>query len=309
VLLLAIRRSRLLAHLTALSLPYLVIVAPRVEWYGGWSPPFRYALIALPLLAIALVPLLAGRFERPGAWALMAGLTALTLVLTLVWVAVPGWTYNFADGRTYILDALSGRLGLDLARFFPSSIRPRAASWLWPLLSVAAVSLLWWLPRRRGERGALAGIALLLGAAALLLAAAARVPTQRIELEDAHVWKSGGHPHPDRWVVERTRHRGGWVLRVAEHLKAPVIPGGKRVKLTLHAEFVRNQPVPFTLDIREGERVLASWHPGRARVWERIEVGPVPWRAGEPLVLAARGPHPPGELNGVILDFVELEWR
>ena len=313
VLLLLARRSRLLLHLFALSLPYLVIVAPRLEWYGGWSPPFRYALIALPLLAVALVPLLARRCERPGAWALIAGLGALTLVLTLVWVAVPGWTYNFADGRTYALDALSGRLGLDLARFFPSSVRPRAATWLWPLLSFPAVSLLWWLPRRRGEppgpAAALAGIALLLGAAALLPAAAARMPTRLIELEDPQVWKSGGHPHPDRWIIERTRYRGGWVLRVNEVLKAPVVPGGRRVKLTLHAEFIRNQPVPFTLDIKEGERTLASWHPGRERVWQRIAVGPVEWRTGEPLVLAAHGPHPPGELNGAILDYVEMEWR
>ena len=46
-----------------------MIVAPRVEWYGGWSPPFRYALIALPLLGLALVPLLrspAGRARGPG---------------------------------------------------------------------------------------------------------------------------------------------------------------------------------------------------------------------------------------------------
>ena len=33
------------------------------------------------------------------------------------------------------------------------------------------------------------------------------------------------------------------------------------------------------------------------------------WRAGAPLVLAARGPAPPGQLNGVILDRVEMEWR
>lgn len=310
--LLAVWRSRLPFHLAALSLPYLVIVSPRVEWYGGWSPPFRYALIALPLLALALVPLFARRGGRPGAWALIGALSALTLVLTLVWVTIPGWTYNFADGRTYALDALSGRLGVDLTRFFPSSIRPRAATWLWPLLSMPVMSILWWLPRRGARPGpaaALSGIALLLGSAALLLAAADRVPTRIIELEDAQVWKSGGHPHPERWVLERTRYRGGWVLRVSEHLRAPVVPGGKRVKLTLRAEFIRNQPVPFTLDIKQGDRRIASWRPGRQRVWQRIEIGPFDWRAGEPLVLAAHGPHPPGQLNGAILDSVELEWE
>ena len=103
LLLLLVRRSRLPVHLAAVALPYLAIVVPRTEWYGGWSPPFRYALVALPLLALALVPLLGvlrGR-RGPGARALLAGLGALTLALTLVWVVVPGWTYSFANGRTY----------------------------------------------------------------------------------------------------------------------------------------------------------------------------------------------------------------
>ncbi|HET9211326.1 MAG TPA: hypothetical protein VFR03_13045 [Thermoanaerobaculia bacterium] len=310
-LLLLARRSALLLHLAVLILPYLVIVVPRVEWYGGWSPPFRYALIILPLLAVGLVPLLVGARERAGAQALLGGLGALTLVLALIWLAVPGWTYNFADGRTYALDALSGRLGLDVARFFPSSIRPRTATWAWPVLAFPIVSALWWVPGRRRMAGAaaLAGVALALGVAALLPAAAARVPTRVIELEDPQVWKSGGHLHPDRWVIERARYRGGWVLRVTEHLEAPVQPGGRRVKLRLTAEFIRNQPVPFTLDIKEGDRLLATWTPGRPRVWETVEVGPVDWQAGQPLVLAAHGAAPPGELNGAILDRVEMKWE
>lgn len=326
VVLLVGRRHRLLLHLAALSLPYLVVVAPRIEWYGGWSPPFRYALIALPLLAVALVPLfdsLFGRRERPGAWALIAGLGALTLVLTLVWVTVPGWTYNFADGRTYALDALSGRLGLDVTRFFPSTVRLRTATWLWPLLSIPLVTLLWWLPGRSRlpsqipsrlssqipRTAALGGIALVLALAALVPAAASRVPTEVVELEDPQVWKSGGHIHPERWVLERTRYRGGWVLRVGEQLKMPVAPGGRRVRLRLEAEFIQNQPVPYTLDLKAGDRMIASWTPARQRVWETVEVGPVEWHGGEPLVLVAHGPAPPGALNGAILDKVRLEWE
>jgi hypothetical protein len=311
--LLIARRSRLLLHLVALSLPYLMVVAPRLEWYGGWSPPFRYALIAVPLLAVGLIPLLAD-WRRPGALALLGGLSALTLVLTLVWVTVPGWTYNFADGRTYLLDALSGRLGMDVARFFPSSVRPRMATWVWPLVTIPLIPLLWWLPspgRRpvfRPASAALAGIALLLAGAALLPAAAARVPTGVVEFEDPQVWKSGGNLHPDRWIVERTRYRGAWVLRVGDTLQAPVAAGGHQVKIRLHAQLIRNQPVPFNLDIREGDRLLASWHPART-VWEVIEVGPFAWKAGEPLILSAHGPYPPGEVNGAILDRVELEWR
>jgi len=309
------RRRSLLAHLAVLTLPYLVIVAPRSEWYGGWSPPFRYALIALPLLGLALVPLLIRR-ERPGAQALLAALGALTLVLTLVWIAVPGWTYNFADGRTYALDLLSERLGADLTRFFPSSVRPRTATWIWPPLTFLVVPLLWWAHRRprredlAGRRGqaALTGVALLLAMAAVLPAAASRLPTRLVELEDPQVWKSGGHPHPERWVIERTRFQGGWVLRVGERLRVPVSPGGRRVRLVLDAELIPNQPVPFTLDLLAGDRLLASWTPGRHRKPEEIVLGPFDWSTGEPLVLVARGPNPPGALNGVILDRVRFDW-
>jgi hypothetical protein len=314
LLLLAGRHRLLLLHLGALITPYLLIVAPRGEWYGGWSPPFRYPLVILPLLAIALIPLLADlrRHRRPGARFLVAALGWSTLALTLAWVAVPGWTYNFADGRTYLLDHLSQRIGADVARFFPSSVRPRAATWLWPLLTSLLLPVIWWWRggrRRRGGAPELWGVtALLLGAAALV-AASTHLPTRIIELEDAQVAKSGGHPHPDRWVIERTRYRGGWVLRVGEQLTAPLQSGGKRLELRLQAQFIRNQPTPFTLEIRAGDQLLGLWTPNRERHWETLTFGPVAWPAEAPLVLRARGPQPPGALNGAILDRAELHWR
>jgi hypothetical protein len=310
LLFLARDRWALPAHLAVLTLPYLLVVVPRTEWYGGWSPPFRYGLVMLPLFAVALVPLLGreGR-ERPGARALLAALAAATLALTLLWVVEPGWTYNFAHGRTYLLDHLSERLGADATRFFPSSIRPRRATWLWPLATLALVPLAWWLPgRSRRTAPALSGIALLLLLTAALPFAAARVPTRVIELEDPEVSKSGGHLHPDLWVIERPRYRGGWVLRVEERLTAPVVPGGRRVRLALEGELIRNQPVPFSIDIQAGDALLGRWTPHRSRSWRRVRLGPFDWPAGQPLVLAAHGDHPPGALNGAILDRVQLEW-
>jgi hypothetical protein len=348
--LLLARRAALPLHLAVLVLPYLMAVTPRGEWYGGWSPPFRYALIALPLLGIGLVPLLAGR-HRPGARALIAGLGAVTLALTVIWVVVPGWTYNLADGRTYVLDHLGSRLGADLARFFPSFARPRAANWIWPPLSLALALGAWWLPWRRrsparhgapatmgssptpgaprslpvlpagagvrprfrawaaGPGAALLGIVAALAAAAVLPVAAARVPTRVIELEDPQVIKLGGHLYPDRWVIERTLYRGGWVLRVGDQVRAPVVPGGRRVQLTLAAELIRNQPVPFAVDIAAGDRLLAVWTPVRERAWEDLALGPFDWPPGAPLVLTAHGPHPPGDLNGAVLDRIELAWE
>ncbi|HYN20925.1 MAG TPA: hypothetical protein VE078_08195 [Thermoanaerobaculia bacterium] len=315
IVLLLARRDRLLVHLAVLAVPYLAIVAPRTEWYGGWSPPFRYALIALPLLTLALVPLFAGR-RGPGARALLVGLAAVTLALVLVWLVVPGWTYSFANGRSYPLDHLTERLGTDLARFFPSSVRLRPATWIWPPASLALLALVWWLPSRREQMtslrttaASLSGILVVLAVAAVLPLSAARLPTRTIELEDPQVRKSGGHLHPDLWIIERARYRGGWVLRTGERLEAPVRPGGKKVRIELQAELVRNQPVPFRLDIRAGDRLLAVWAPGRSRVWETLRLGPLDWPDGAPLVLAAHGPHPPGALNGVILDRVVMRWE
>ena len=265
---------------------------------------------------VAPVPLRADRDaparRRPGAAArrrpasgreprrCSAALAALTLALTLVWVAVPGWTYNFADGRTYALDALSGRLGLGPRPLLPQldpAARPPPGSG--PCCRSRLVSLLWWLPGGSGgsrpARRRSAGIALMLGAAALLPSAAARVPTRVVELEDPQVRKSGGHLHPDRWVIERTRYRGGWVLRVGERLEAPVRAGGTPGEAPPAAELIRNQPVPFTLDIREGDRAPRLLDPGpRSGSGRRSRSGRSTGRPGAPLVLAAHGPAPPG---------------
>jgi len=304
--LLVARRHPLLFDLAVFSLPYLLVVSGRREWYGGWSPPFRYALVALPLLALALVPLLEQR-RRLGARWLAGGLGAATLALLVVWTAVPGWTYNFADGRTLLLDHLGALTGADVARLAPSMLRPRPATWIVPLLLAAAVPALWAWPRRRSGPVA-GGVAFALLALAALPLLAARLPTRAVELEDAWVAKAGGHPHPDRWQFDRTRFRGGWVLREGERVSLRPVAGGGELSLAVELEWVRNTPSPIALELRAGERLLATWRPSVPRRWERVELGPFPWRPGEELVFAVTGPAP-GPTNGLILDRAELTWR
>ena len=302
------RGAGLLFELVVYAGPYLAVVVPRGEWYGGWSPPFRYALIALPLLALALVPLLADR-RRAGARMMVSALGLATLALTLLWLVVPGWTYAFADGRTYLLDHLGTILGADVARLFPSSVRPRAATWLWPLATAVVLPLAWWATRRRLPGAVAWGAAALLAAAAALPAAAHRLPTRVVELEDPTVTKTGGALFPDRWVIERTRWRGGWMLPEGSMARAPVVAGGDEVVVRLTAERIENVPGrPLALEVRAGDRRLATWRLTGPRAWREVELGPFPWPAGEPLVLAVRPTPGPG-INGVVIDRAELDWR
>ncbi len=310
---------RAAGHLALVALPYLLLLAPRAEWYGGWSPPFRYGVVLLPLLALVLVPLLAAR-HRAGARLVLGALGAATAVLTLIWLAAPGITYDLAHGRTRLLDALSAGLGADAARLFPSYVRPRLASWLWPPLSALAVTLAWWLPRRfprsqgRTAPGApgwalAAGAALALVAAASVPALAALLPPRAVEPEDPWVVHRGGHLHPETWVVARSHYRSGWVIRPGEAVEVPLGPAaGDRARLALELRVGRNNPDPFTLEVLSGDRLLTRWRPREAGVWRRIELGPFELDPGRALVLRAAGPPRAGHQNGFLLDRLEIEW-
>jgi len=322
------RQRRLVLDVAVVALPYLVLVASRREWYGGWSPPFRYTLALLPLLALLAVPAWRQR-RRARARLLIVPLALLTAAMALLYVVEPGWAYSFADGRSHLVDLLSSRFGADVAQLLPSSTRVRAATWVWPVATLALTLAIWpWRRRRsRGHRAAasrasgsrwatpagasLLGVALLLGAA-LLLPLTARARTTRVlEVESPHVVKVGGHADPDPWIFDRRRFPEAWALREGERLSAPVRAGGASVRLTLHARFIRNRPVGLDLELLCGDRAVATVRWEEHDRWERREVGPVAWTPGEPLVLRVpppTGPGEPGVVNGVILDRIELRW-
>ncbi len=128
--------------------PYILLLVPRSEWYGGWSPPFRYGCVALSLFALVLVPTL-DRRRSGGARLVLGALASTTALLGALWAARPGWTYNISDGRSHLEDFLTVAQGVDVARFFPSSVRPNLALWLWPGLLALTIAVLWRWPRRR----------------------------------------------------------------------------------------------------------------------------------------------------------------
>ena len=303
---LAKRRSPLLADLAWVSLPYLFFIVPRIEWFGGWAPAFRYPLVFLPLLGLTLVPIL-DRRHQPSLRALLAALAALTVVLTLVWVVIPGWTVQFADGRTHLLDQASVRLGADMARFIPSTVRPRAATWWW--LAASALLIPWgYRLGRHPARGGIAGFGATRGVVVLLLllpawvTASRTLPTRIVHFEDDFVSKQRGSVYPPLWVLQRPRYSSGWKLPGTAELSAPVVTGGQRVTLSIFGRRYYEERMDGFLWVGAGTTHLTTVViPPR---WGEVTLGPVDWPKGESLILRTEAGSGP-----VILDRVEMDWQ
>jgi hypothetical protein len=287
--------------------PYLLAVLPRGEWYGAWSPPFRYGVIALPFLALLLVRLFADR-RRAGPRVILEALGLVTLALTALWCVRPEWTYSLADGRTHLLDFLGASFGADFARWTPSSIRPRGATWWWVAASLALLPLTWCLggqPARRRGWGAL----LALACCGLFVVVATRAPTRFVEFEDAWLGHEGGTLYPDPWVVGRPRFRGGWALPNQARVSIPVVPGGRRVTLVLETRKLRPPAEAPEVVFRAGDAELARARLSDGSDWQRLVVGPVDWPPHARRLVVALPPVPsPGERSGALLDRLRLDW-
>lgn len=303
---LARERGAVALALAAL-VPYFVLVASRREWYGGWSPAFRYGVVALPALAAA-VALAAGRRPGAGLRIAAAALAAATAVQTAALLAEPGWSFSVAGGGSSLVELASSGFSADLVRLFPSAIRPRTATWAVPL---AAGVVLFAAARLRGRRpraAAALGVALLLAVCAAGLAAAHLLPTRRIEVEDPWVRRSGGALWPGPWVIDRTRFSGGWMLVEGAELSVAPVPGGGEVEITVRWMPNRRVAVPTVLEVRAGDRLLRRLESPPTGGWRSSRLAAVPWTPGERLVLRCLGgKHAVG--GGAIVDRVELAWR
>ncbi|MEE8525613.1 MAG: hypothetical protein V3T72_16880, partial [Thermoanaerobaculia bacterium] len=200
----------------------------------------------------------------------------------LLWVIVPGWTFNFADGQTLLLDQAGARFGVDLARFFPSMVRPRTATWVWLAASLVLIPIALGI-RRRG-RSPIWGVSAVLLSTCFLALAATRWPTTVVEAEDGYVSKGRGLLRPPLWVVNRPSYPSGWAMPIGEGLRIPVVAGGSQVKIEIEARFAGNWGTR-DLVIKAGEKPLARVTIGRFD--ETVTIGPVEWPAGAPLVVIA----------------------
>ena len=316
-----------LAPLTPLAevaafVPYLLLIGMRREWYGGWSPPFRYGVVLLPALALLLTPLLATKRLAFGLRSLFAALAALTALIALVYLVHPAWSYSLADGSSRLLDELTGAFPGDLVRLFPSMVRARPATWIAPVTVALAMIFLAGgktghvpRPRSRRTRSAwpVATVTLLLAGSGVLVAAH-RFPTTRIEFEDAWVTHPGGSLYPERWTLDRTQFNGGWALGPNVEVSARPVAGGRFCRLAIRVLAVRNNEAPLTLEVRAGTRLVATLalptpEAGRESSWLTLHAGPFAFAAGEALAFRAVGSAVADARSFLVLDRAEVGWK
>lgn len=307
-----LRREHLRLDLAVLAVPYLLALAPRLEWYGGWAPPFRYPLVLLPLLGLLLIPVLARR-RRAGLRFLWVLLGLPTLLLALIWTVTPSWTYHLADGSQQILQLAGSQLGADVSRLFPSTVRPRPATWIWVAASLLTIPLAFAGGRSRHPFVARHAGSLAVGVLfAFLVAvpwAAETLPSRHVEVEDAWVGKHGGTLHPERWRLRRPEVASGWFLGAGAWLEIPVSAGGREVVVDVRATRVGRGPNVLQVE-RLGDdgtpETLASFTLDERGRFADHPAPPVPWAEGDRLVVRNAGT---GRGGGLVIDWVDLCWR
>ncbi len=207
------------------SLLYVLYLIPRSEWHGGWSPPLRYIVVFMPILALGAASL----WDRAGA-GVRAVITAWTAMLVIHGAAFPWRLFHLATGENFIGESLSTTWHSDFSRLMPSLIRPNTAAIAGSIVLVLVLALSSLSATRLGQRVSVLSrkVSPMPLVVALLLFAAftfGRQPADRIEFEDAHVTHNGGELFPAEWTVSRFLYKGGWIVHAGDRLSFPAKPG------------------------------------------------------------------------------------
>lgn len=215
------------------SLLYVICLVPRSEWHGGWSPPLRYIVFLMPVLALGAASIWS-RVAAP----LIALFAAWTVALAFHGIAYPWRLFHIANGESEMGEWLSTLYHSDFSRLFPSYIRINAAAFS-AIAVLIALALLW--ERRFWSPLLVPALSLALG----LFYLAGRAPGRTIHFEDAHVIHNGGELHPPMFAVARFLFRGGWMLHTSNSLSFLARSGPAKIY------YSAREPVVMRLGSRE----------------------------------------------------------
>lgn len=236
------------------AVPYLLLLLPRGEWWGGWSPPLRYIVFLMPVLALGAASVWAS--VSSSAKGIIAVWTAGLVIHGLVW---PWRLFHLFNGESALGEWLSSLYGADVSRLIPSFIRINTAAWV--SIPVILFVIVFGLRRTRFD----VTVPLL----SLLLATGFRVAQTAggvVHFEDAHVRKHGGELYPEQWTMVRWSVPGGWILHEGDSLSFQARQGSHTIHATTGVgalvEFggrayrlePSEAPQAFTIELEEGGR-------------------------------------------------------
>jgi hypothetical protein len=99
-----------------------IVIAMWPLWHAAPTPPSRYILPALPILAAFM-----GRFFLSSPriiQILVVGLSGIwSAIMSWFLTLIPSFRYNWADGTSLFLETISSRIGINMTKLFPSWIR------------------------------------------------------------------------------------------------------------------------------------------------------------------------------------------
>ena len=228
------------------ALPYVISLAPRAEWHGGWSPPLRYIVVFMPVLFLGAAAVWsagvapANAPERGRNTSALLGLAALwTLGLTIHGLAFPWRLFHIESGENFAGEWLSTLYRADFSRLFPSFIRINDAALIASIAFVAVLVILRFVRVPQMLIAPLLAVALVFGFGYALR------PADIIEFEDAHVIHHGGELYPEMYTVARFFHRSGWTLKAGESMSFLARAGTSRL------EYAAGSPARIDVDGRE----------------------------------------------------------
>ena len=200
---------------------YVIYLVPRSEWHGGWSPPLRYIVVLMPILALGC----AAMWQRVSA-STIAVIAAWTVVLVVHGLTYPWRLFHVANGENFVGETLSTIWHSDFSRLFPSFIRVNFAAYMASAALIAALGLSVWGRRSRLPLPLISLMIVLLALAFIF----GRRPAARIEFEDAHVIHRGGELYPQEFQVQRFMYRGGWILHAGDSVSVLALGGPSRLQ-------------------------------------------------------------------------------
>jgi hypothetical protein len=193
------------------AMPYLLLLANRDEWHGGWSPPLRYLVFLTPFLAASAAAAIDR--ARAGLAVLFAGIWSVVIAIHAM--AFPWRLFAVAGGENFVGQWLSRLYRTDFSRLFPSYVRINDAAFAAAaFLIVVLIASPWLLRPALSSRSPL--IAAALSAVLVAFLTFGRSPAAVVHLEDAHVIHGGGALDPHEYMVARFRFFGGWKLSAGD---------------------------------------------------------------------------------------------